>query len=1818
MKKTLAVVLALILLLSCFYTGVWAADNSQLSGENLMKDYTYKNWKVTSRATINAPTDSFSGDTSNAFSVTKLMWRSAYTKINLEAGETYELSFYYKEDAPNKVWLTDAGNRGVAMAPASGLAVSGVDEIAVDYSKNLLNDLNYNIPSDKDGWNIVSAEVKPSVSGEHLLYFTGAAASDGSGNGNLDLIHFSDFSLIKKAPDKNAMANIKASDWYSGWNGNTGEKVGDAITVKTAWRSGYTKLTLKPNTEYNFNFEASTVKISDVRVYAASEITSESQLQCPSGGGNLPGGTNNLATGEFNSSAPAGDFAVLDAATVATYYTVSETFTTGKETEYYIILDCTQFLNNGTENIYCTFVHLKNLKLIPEETEIPKEPEDTNLFNDDVMKALTWNSLWASTPASSKRNPKTGEPDKAQSYSGNAYVMTWGGNSRYRDNYTTVTLEPNTAYSFSFRYKSGGAEEHIPNIGFIDASKVNLNTVKSDYVKNHITDTSATILGSDATVEQKTDGSWNLVSAEFTTGDGNEYVFFINVTFNASVGSFTSLTLSDFSLVADEKEPEPQDPNVLKDDVMKSLSWSALWGSAVRNPKSGEPDKAQSYSGNAYVMTWGANSRWRDNYTTVTLEPNTTYNFSFRYKSGTLGERLDDIGFVDASKTDFSTIKGDYVTKHLTDASTPVLGKGNNVIGRATDGSWNEVKTTFTTTDSTQYVMFLQVNYNGGDASAFALTLSDFCLVADEKAPEQSENLLANTKGADWTSSWGPVKGTDEGDAIKIRVAYRSAYTKVTLKPNTKYELSFKNGEVRVADIRVYDAAEITDLNSQMVTQDSNGGFVKGGNTDLSPAIITTDCPATPVAGQFYSSSEKFTTSSATEYYIILDCNTFSTTSMLLKDLKLVEVIEEEEKPEKPVDSDNLLANTKASEWTSSWGPAMGVPVGNDISLRAAYRSGYTKVTLKPNVTYHFNFNFEHVKIIDIRVYDAAEITDLNTQMVSGENGGAVTGGKNNLADETITTDCGSPEPNKVYSAFEEFTTTSATEYYIILDFAQGDGVSNNILLKNLSLKKYYDATTDVFGTLRTSIGGDVQNKGKHAYEKGKETTVKAIPLSGNSFEGWYNANGNKVSSDKEYTFTVEADFDLTAKFSGANMPYVDWMAENGMDGTFENGAMPGWYAVDEGTGVVATYATFNPNTFASHSGEKAMAMIARYQHSYFHFNNLSKNSDYYLSFYIYCPDTTPYDSKAEIGSRGFKINQMFLNVGGDTYWSKNNIFSDGDKGWHRVEFFFNTGNTDNATLCINYYGDVNIQEKAVYLDDVTFVQYAADSLDNGDFKAGMEHWMGDFEVQNESASLQSGKKLYQSVEVEPHSLYTVNFRAKGELKAAATQINKYSAKPVDLVNSVACTNTSGDWNNYSFEVYTGINAAINLVFEALADGTQLDDIKITKDEDAAGAIVEKIDFETDRFAIKNHNTDKEVYEIYEGSEFAKSGNKSLHFKYNAADAKTEYSFQESYLGIQISNSRVYKISFNYKTSKGNTIKISPDFLGTQAGKVGVTHTAAGDGWYRVDFFASSSSAIYFDPIISNIVGKTKADFYIDDITYSIVSAAVLDNRPTKLYAEPPVALLYNEGFEEAITDQNWGKLPSSMKVVKGDTQFGNKYLNVSGKTFYVLPVTVEAGVQYYFSASVRGNGGYIGLSTTADGKGLFSGVTGEIESFVDVNSKNWKREGFKFSAPMSGKIYLVINLERGEADIDNVLIYKEQYALDKIPNGHDIPVPYDYTATSGKNYVVNGGYNADGTVNDESPATGDNFPAIIVILLTLLSSVTVLLSARKNKKEAE
>ena len=56
---------------------------------------------------------------------------------------------------------------------------------------------------------------------------------------------------------------------------------------------------------------------------------------------------------------------------------------------------------------------------------------------------------------------------------------------------------------------------------------------------------------------------------------------------------------------------------------------------------------------------------------------------------------------------------------------------------------------------------------------------------------------------------------------------------------------------------------------------------------------------------------------------------------------------------------------------------------------------------------------------------------------------------------------------------------------------------------------------------------------GAGTYTIGTEVTAVATPASGATFEGWYNAQNSRVSTAASYTFTLNDNMVLTARFSG-------------------------------------------------------------------------------------------------------------------------------------------------------------------------------------------------------------------------------------------------------------------------------------------------------------------------------------------------------------------------------------------------------------------------------------------------------------------------------------------------------------------------------------------------------------------------------------------------------------------------------------------------------------------------------------------------------------
>ena len=735
----------------------------------------------------------------------------------------------------------------------------------------------------------------------------------------------------------------------------------------------------------------------------------------------------------------------------------------------------------------------------------------------------------------------------------------------------------------------------------------------------------------------------------------------------------------------------------------------------------------------------------------------------------------------------------------------------------------------------------------------------------------------------------------------------------------------------------------------------------------------------------------------------------------------------------------------------------------------------------------------------------------------------------------------------------------------------------------------------------------------------GEEVILTASPFEGNSFDGWYDKNGNLVSEDAIYSFSAESNVNLKAVFSGYNMPVRDLFAEQGQDGTFENGSITGWYATD----LLESghdWCLFQRSDKYSYEGDNSLMLFSRYRDSVLPINGLNKNSDYHFSFYFNIPEEC-----GEEGSiRNFGIigindtNVPTASVKYDTYTQ---IIEKGS-GWYRADMYFNSGDAEAVNFVIRYYATDGYV--GCYLDNISLVEYSGNAeLINGDFSSNKEYWLGEGAVTGEGTlSLNNAEIAYQPISLKQNSSYTLNFRAKGELTATFNYVDSKDLNVKNQISSVSGIKTSGDWNNYSLNLFTDVHKAVNLVLSG--NNAEIDDITLTENSVISGSIVEKIDFESERFsfiekdgAYSLHNaTDSNVY----------SGNSSMKFTVNANNNNICI---EPFIAKQLTIGLSYKLTFYYKTNKGNSLILAPEFTKTLGGK-DFTQIAVNNGWTKVEYKFINTKFNFVKFLISGIEGKTTADFYIDDITLQIAHPMILDKNINETYCESFYNAASNGDFENQYSADIFVNLPNTVKIEKSNSAIsGKNLLTVSKGTKYVLKVAVSPATEYNFAVSIRGNAsGWVGIATNdkAQKNALYYDSFDNPASFINITPNNtWKRSGFSFVSDTTGYVYLTIVCDSGTVELDDIMLFKSELAYAENPNDYSVIIPFDYNADNSDITVINGGigtqnsYMGDDILIEtdedfESPSTGDGSKAIPILLIFITAVVLVLLTVIKRR----
>ncbi len=269
-----------------------------------------------------------------------------------------------------------------------------------------------------------------------------------------------------------------------------------------------------------------------------------------------------------------------------------------------------------------------------------------------------------------------------------------------------------------------------------------------------------------------------------------------------------------------------------------------------------------------------------------------------------------------------------------------------------------------------------------------------------------------------------------------------------------------------------------------------------------------------------------------------------------------------------------------------------------------------------------------------------------------------------------------------------------------------GDG-THNLHIDNIAVFEPVEVTVaqTLGGTIKTNLSNN------NDVPAGSRVELKAFPLEGNSFDGWYNSKTNElISSNLSYNFNVSGPISLIAKFSGDNMPPTDILPLQGMDGTFENGRIDGWWADDPVWGQDVSWCRWERSTEMAYEGSYSLRSNCRYRYTNLTFNNLAKNTDYCLTMYVNPTGAAEYDQTEdytrieEYGIIG--PDERYLEGATDVLVRQGTL--KGNQGWQRLDLCFNTGDRTSVTFSAKLIGNTGT---VCYYDNISLYQNAAETI---------------------------------------------------------------------------------------------------------------------------------------------------------------------------------------------------------------------------------------------------------------------------------------------------------------------------------------------------------------------------------------------------------------------------------------------------------------------------------------------------------------------------
>lgn len=1358
---------------------------------------------------------------------------------------------------------------------------------------------------------------------------------------------------------------------------------------------------------------------------------------------------------------------------------------------------------------------------------------------------------------------------------GSTYIEM--GYLRLAERSFAMTLKKNTIYTLSFKVTANWGVNGKGKLYIGDTLKVYQtdDTTKTDIV------TSKT--GHDAWLAF--DGS-TVVTLQFTTGTVTGYTLYFKGNWqadNAALGGkFTNFAFTETPVAPTYSTVE---------DFYKAETWT-------------QSGKKPTVSADQVSIAAPA---YQNMVATLTLKPNTTYQFSVDYAPTYHKTKLYSGGY------GFSVFEEG---KGVADTLCTSESHGTN-------GAAGSIQATFTTTDATEYCFRIgfdacqcpdhtkephyQSNYN---FTNFALT---------EKQPAPATPVCKTAADLQVATNWTPaehVTCNQITDGVQIsawHTVWAGMFTTLELKANTTYTIT--------ADF-------VTDCFTNIVS-DANGIVVIPTSKYTVETAKTADWPsklAPETIGSGYTHNGKtsgtmtvtFTTTDETQYVLGIRDN--GRGSVVTWDcsptvnLTNFGIAEKQPEPAGPT-------YTTATDFytVANWeGPKEGENAGADGAtyIDMNYLSWQTRsfaMNLKPNTNYKLSYTVtggwgtdgqQYLSFSTIKVYHTADAE------------------KTDIAQNKVDVDASVKynEKANISMEFKTDDTGKATLCMIcpgLTPQAMGGKFTNFVLEEFLpAAPEEFSAPTwtiyyhnKTFGSEQASGLTVTTSNKKDANGDGKSLAVSAncaVPTTKFSVEK------NKIY---RLTYQYYADSGLTT-FPSASAGCImtdTWISTGSDDVVFKDGHIAGNLA-----GIGMNY------SFTTEGGD---------------------------------PDTAVKDEQTKITKEPSALTGRWHTV--------SLVFNSGNfeelylvirMGWNTPTMYL-----DDITLA-EYKDPAKGSSWTAYDGDAANLNAApSTTLTVGDTTAAEHVKYGSSSIELNTA----GGHAAVPIEVEPNTAYYLYYYYKSDTAnsvAASTVLAPGGVFASPLGTADLGKGTAGKWSKALIEFNSGNNTVVYLNVDAKngAYPVYINGIKVLPDVDANtamktaeqwiayggeginGALADSwavifdsyspdYDHDGDGHSIKisapncyatvplRHLQQDTWYRLtywyYSPTQITDSGRDLVldNTRVSKEDAKFEFGASEGVLVGQ-------NFTTNFTTKNGD-LATAISYIGGGTGEPTGTKQYAGN-WHRVEMFFNSydNETLYLSAKPAALKAGKIMTVYIDDCKLELAKPYLLTDETDTLYCEQMYNGIPNASFESATSNKDWGEtLPTGMTIKTGDNlPHGTKYLNVSGKQVYEL--RLKGMALYTLAASLRGTG-LVGITSDHEGLNFLLNEEGTAKSALTANgATEWERKAFTFRASDTGLLYLVFD-SNSSLDVDYIQLFEKEFGKTEDIDNY-IPIEdFDFDNIDPSIIVLNGGVDEDYVPpvlgGEPSPETGEPV-AVLLVMATLLLSAVAALFVSKQKKGGE